>query len=73
MRRTASSIRDCEILPCASSCLPNWRMFWETISESVRALSAAAAAPGPSATTPWPHGPSSGFCGGQARSSETAV
>ena len=48
-------------------------MFLLTISESVPAFSAAAAAPGPSSAMPWPHGPSSGVLGGQVRSSATAV
>src|SRR6266568_1038322 len=47
------------------------------ISESTPAFSASAAASGPSAATPWPHGlphgASLGFTGGQARSSATAV
>ena len=73
MRRTASSIREVEIRRCASSWAPKSRMFVLTISESVPALSAACAAAGPSAATPWPHGPSSGFRGGHARSSATAV
>jgi hypothetical protein len=40
---------------------------------SVPELSASAAASGPSAATPCPHGPSSGVLGGQARSSATAL
>ena len=44
-----------------------------TISESVPAISALAPASGPSAAVPWPHGPSSGVTGGQARVSATAV
>jgi hypothetical protein len=44
------------------------------ISESTPALSASCAAWGPSAATPCPHsGTVSGFLGGQARSSATAV
>ena len=43
------------------------------ISESTPELSASAAASGPSAATPCPHGPVSGFIGGQARISATAV
>jgi hypothetical protein len=59
--------------PSASSRRPWSRMFVETISESVPAMSAWAPASGPSAATPCPHGPSSGSLGGQARSSATAV
>ncbi len=73
IRRTASSMRVIEIGRCCTSCAPKSRKFVETISESVPAFSAAAAASGPSAATPWPHGPVSGFTGGQARSSATAV
>ena len=73
IRRTASSRRRIEIWPVDSSCLPLSRMLVDTISESVPAFSASAPADGPSAATPWPHGPSSGFLGGHARSSATAV
>ena len=65
IRRTASLIRLIEIRRCAS----NWRAevaeLVQTISESVPAFSAAAAASGPSAATPWPHGPSSGSSAGR--------
>src|SRR3954467_7134675 len=43
------------------------------ISESVPEFSASAAASGPSAATPCPHGPVSGVFGGHARISATAV
>ena len=66
-------MRACEIRPWPTSCLPKSRMFVLTISESVPALSASAAASGPSAAKPWPHGPVAGFTGGHARSSATAV
>ena len=71
--RTASSIRFMLIRRSASSCSPKSRMSVLVISESTPAFSASAAAAGPSSATPWPHSPESGFFGGQARSSATAV
>ncbi len=56
-----------------TSCAPKSRKLVETISESVPAFRAFAAASGPSAAVPCPHGPLSGFTGGQARVSATAV
>ena len=43
------------------------------ISESTPEFSASAAASAPSSATPWPHSPVSGFIGGHARISATAV
>src|SRR4029453_13846446 len=73
IRRTASSMRPIEMRPWASSCAPKSRMSVLVISESTPELRARAAASGPAAATPCPHGPVSGLLGGQARSSATAV